>query len=144
MKTLELNARARSLFPAWCNVDAQPLGLRMLAAYAAKRPGLDFRDYCSGWNDSHGRAAYFSEARSITADFQRVRAGVVAAYGCGVTDDDLIECSRGERLTIERAGDSLKLDYCVGQYWPTEYRAAVARLLQRAAYRAAQRQALAA
>ena len=47
-------------------------------------------------------------------------------------------------VRIERDGDGLKLDYCVGQYWPTEYRAAVARLLQRAAYRAAQRQALAA
>lgn len=144
MKTVEINSRARSLFPAWCNVDAQPLGLRMLAAYAAKRPGLDFRDYCRGWNDPHGRAAYFSEARSITADFQRVRAAMIAAYSSGVTDDDLIECSRGERLTLERVGTALVLDYCVGQYWPTEYRAAVARLLNRAAYRAAQHQALAA
>ena len=144
MKPVELTARARSLFPAWCDVDAQPLGLRMLAAYAAKRPGLEYRDYCSGWNDPHGRAAYFSESRSITADFQRVRVAVIAAYSSGVTDDDLIECSRGERLTIERDGDALKLDYCVGQYWPTEYRAAVATLLQRAAYRAARRHALAA
>ena len=144
MKPVELTSRARSLFPAWCDVDAQPLGLRMLAAYAAKRPGLDIRDYCHGWNDKEGRAVYLSEARSISTDFQRVRVAVLAAYSSGVTDDDLIECSKGERLTLERVGTVLMLDYCVGQYWPTEYRAAVATLLQRAAYRAARRHALAA
>ena len=141
---IKLTTRARSLFPAWCNVDEQPDGLRLLAAYAAQRPGLDFGDYCAGWNDPEGRAAYFSESRSISADFQRVRVAVAMAYSAGVTDDDLIECSRGERLTLGSSGGGLTLDYTTGQYWPTEYRAAVARLLHRAAYRAAQRRALAA
>ena len=134
-----MNKRTLSLFPSWVDVSTQPQTLRLLAAYAAKNPGLDFRDYCRGWQDKDGRAAYFSEARSITKDLDRVRKAILSAYYAGVTDDDLIECSQGERLTIERTPGGFDLDYCVGQYWPTEYRGAVARLLNRAAYKAARR-----
>jgi len=134
-----MNKRTISLFPSWVDIEAQPQTLRMLAAYAAKNPGLDFRDYCRGWQDKDGRAAYFSEARSITNDLRRVREAILAAYYADVTDDDLIECSQGERLTIKRTPGGFDLDYCVGQYWPTEYRGAVARLLHRAAHKAARR-----
>lgn len=27
--------------------------------FIAQRPGLEFGNYCAGWNDSAGRAAYF-------------------------------------------------------------------------------------
>jgi len=134
-----MNKRTLSLFPSWVDVSTQPQTLRMLASYAAKNPGLDFRDYCSDYRDTNGRAAYFSEARSITNDLGRVREAILTAYYAGVTDDDLIECSQGERLTIERTPGGFDLDYCVGQYWPTEYRGAVARLLHRATHKAARR-----
>ena len=134
-----MNKRTLSLFPSWVDVSTQPQTLRMLASYAAKNPGLDFRDYCRGWQDKDGRAAYFREARDITKDLDRVRKAILSAYYAGVTDDDLIECSQGERLTLERTPGGFDLDYCVGQYWPTEYRGAVARLLNRAAYKAARR-----
>lgn len=134
-----MNKRTLSLFPSWVDVEAQPQVMKMLACYAAKNPGLDFRDYCRDWQDKDGRAAYFSEARSITKDLDRVRKAILSAYYAGVTDDDLVECSQGERLTIERTAGGFDLDYCVGQYWPTEYRGAVARLLNRAAYKAARR-----
>lgn len=134
-----MNKRTISLFPSWVDIEAQPQALRMLAAYAAKNPGLDFRDYCRDWQDKDGRAAYFSEARSITNDLRRVREAILAAYYAGVTNDDLVECSKGERLTIEPTNYGFKLDYCVGQYWPTEYRGAVARLLNRATHKAARR-----
>jgi hypothetical protein len=134
-----MNKRTISLFPSWVDIEAQPQALRMLAAYAAKNPGLDFRDYCRDWQDKNGRAAYFREARDITNDLRRVREAILAAYYAGVTDDDLIECSKGERLTIERTPGGFDLDYCVGQYWPTEYRGAVARLLIRATHKAARR-----
>jgi hypothetical protein len=134
-----MNKRTLSLFPSWVDIEAQPQALRMLAAYAAKNPGLDFRDYCRGWQDRDGRAAYFSEARSITNDLRRVREAILGAYYAGVTDNDLIECSKGERLTIERTPGGFDLDYCVGQYWPTEYRGAVAQLLHRATQKAARR-----
>jgi hypothetical protein len=129
---MKLSNTALSLFPAWINVDSLPDGLKMLAAYAAKRPGLEFRDYCRGYGDVDGRAAYFREARSITQDLARVRDALRHACAANITDDLLIECSKGERLTLERDGAALRLDYCVGQYWPTEYRGAVARLLESA------------
>ena len=134
-----MNKRTISLFPSWVDIEAQPQALRMLASYAAKNPGLDFRDYCSDYRDTNGRAAYFSEARSITNELRRVREAILPAYYAGVTDDDLVECSKGERLTIERTAGGFDLDYCVGQYWPTEYRGAVARLLNRATHKAARR-----
>jgi len=134
-----MNKRTISLFPSWVDIEAQPQIIKMLACYAAKNPGLDFRDYCRDWQDKDGRAAYFSEARSITNDLRRVREAILAAYYAGVTNDDLVECSKGERLTIEPTNYGFKLDYCVGQYWPTEYRGAVARLLIRATHKAARR-----
>ena len=132
-----MNKLAQSLFPAWVNLDNAPEGLRLLAAYAAKRPQLEFRDYCSGWNDKEGRAAYFQEARSITADLRRVREALRFACAVNVQNEHLMQCSTGERLTLD---ENLRLDYCVGQYWPTEYRPAVARLIERAANAAARAQ----
>jgi hypothetical protein len=134
-----MNKRTISLFPSWVDIEAQPQIIKMLACYAAKNPCLNFRDYCRDWQDKDGRAAYFSEARSITNDLRRVREAILAAYYAGVTNDDLVECSQGERLTIEPTNYGFKLDYCVGQYWPTEYRGAVARLLHRATHKAARR-----
>jgi hypothetical protein len=129
---MKLSNKALSLFPAWANFDNVPDALKMLASYAAKSPGLEFGDYCRGWQDKEGRAAYFRESRQITKELHRVRDAIRQAYALDVSDDLLIECSKGERLTLERDGDNLKIDYCVGQYWPTEYRSAVARLLERA------------
>jgi hypothetical protein len=134
-----MNKRTISLFPSWVDIEAQPQVIKMLACYAAKNPGLDFRDYCRDWQDIEGRKTYLREARDITNDLRRVRAAIFAAYYAGVTDNDLIECSKGERLTIERTPGGFDLDYCVGQYWPTEYRGAVARLLHRATQKAARR-----
>ena len=128
--TIQLTPRAASLLPKWAVIDNVPEGIKTLAMYAAKRPGLDYRDYCSDYRDTEGRAAYFREARAISDQLADVRESLAAAYAQGVTDADLIECSRGERLTM--AAD-LSIDYTVGQYWPTEYRAAVARLAASAA-----------
>ena len=128
--TIQLSTRAASLLPKWAVIDNVPDGIRALAVYAAKRPGLEYRDYCSDYRDTEGRAAYFREAREISDQLADVREALAAAYAQGVTDADLIECSRGERLTM--AAD-LSIDYTVGQYWPTEYRAAVARLAASAA-----------
>lgn len=127
---MKLSNRALSLFPAWVDVDALPVGLRILAAYAAKNPGLDYRDYGNV-------TAYRGDSRMITQQMHDVRTALRFACAVNVQDDHLIEVSRGERLTIERTENGrLILDYTTGQYWPTEYRGAVARLLERAADRA--------
>lgn len=127
---MKLSNRALSLFPAWVNVDALPVGLKMLASYAAKNPGLDFRDY-------GGVTAYRGDSRMITEQLHDVRTALRFACAVNVQDDHLIDASRGERLTLEQTGDGLTLDYTTGQYWPTEYRGAVARLLERATRTAA-------
>ena len=128
--TIQLSTRAASLLPKWAVIDNVPDGIRALAVYAAKRPGLEYRDYCRGYGDTDGRAAYFREARAISDQLADVREALAAAYAQGVTDADLIECSKGDRLTL---GADLSIDYTTGQYWPTEYRAAVARLAASAA-----------
>lgn len=106
-----------------------------LTAWINKRPGLDPRDYIRSWDDKDGRAAYFSEARSITKDLHHARA--LLAYVSrrdSITAADIIQASRDSfsgRLTIEplNDGEGFSLDYCVGQYWPTEYRRAVCAVL---------------
>lgn len=128
---MKLSNRALSLFPAWVNIDTVPVGLRMLAAYAAKNPGLDFHDYGDV-------TAYRGDSRMITQQMHDVRTALRCACAVNVQDDHLIDVSRGERLTIERTSEGrLMLDYTTGQYWPTEYRGAVARLIESATRAAA-------
>lgn len=98
-----------------------------LHRFAHQRPGLDPRNYISGWNDTEGRRAYFSEARSITRDLRHFRELSTAVDNRNISADDLIRCA-SNRLTIHE-GDKVRIDYCTGQYWPTEYRAAACRVL---------------
>lgn len=127
-----MNRTTQRLFPRHLTTTdclATPKALQAIAAYAAQRPGLEFGNYCSGWSDREGRRAYFAEARRIARDFDRVRDAVHAACYAGVTDADVAEASRSDRLHVEADGS---IDYTTGQYWPTEYRAACARVLERA------------
>ena len=89
---IQLTPRAASLLPKWAVVDNVPDGIRALAVYAAKRPGLDFRDYCRGWQDKDGRAAYFREARAISDQLADVREALAAAapYLSRATDPKLL------------------------------------------------------
>lgn len=135
---MKLTARALSLFPAWINTDTLPEGLQMLAAYAARNPGLDFRDYGDV-------TAYRGDSRMITEQLHDVRRALRFACAVNIQDEHLIQASRGERLTIERTeSGGLRLDYTTGQYWPTEYRGAVARLIESATRAAARAQKVAA
>ena len=97
-----------------------------------QRPGLDPRNYIRDYRDTDGRAAYRADARSITRDLHDARA-LMRYIELHPTIDAqrIIDAARG-RLTIKPAGESFKIDYCTGQYWPTEYRAAVARVLSSA------------
>lgn len=149
---MKLTARALSLLPRHYstatrsmqpNIDGTPLTMRLIAAYAAQNPGLEFGNYCSGCNDREGRAAYFSESRAITRDLRRVREALHAAYFADATDADVIEAARSAfsgRLTLTpRDGGGFAVNYCTGQYWPTEYRKACAAVLEYAARIAARR-----
>lgn len=108
-----------------------------LSIWINQRPGLDPRNYISGWNDSAGRSAYRSESRRITRQGHDARGllRVVELYDSIGAEDILAACRAfSGRLTIkvETRDDGhvyAGVDYCTGQYWPTEYRAAAAAVL---------------
>lgn len=100
--------------------------LDALRAFIAQRPGLEFGNYGDV-------SAYRAEMRSITKDRHHAQALIAAvAWRDSITADDLITASRrafSGRLEINESPGGVSIDYCTGQYWPTEYRRAVAAVL---------------
>lgn len=101
--------------------------LHALAAFAASRPGLEPRNYISSWNDTEGRRAYAAEVRSITRDLHHARALLTAVRLSAVTEAQLLNAFRA--FSGRLSWDGQRLDYCAGQYYPTEYRRAVCAVL---------------
>lgn len=107
-----------------------------IATFAAQRPNLEPENYISDWRDAEGRANYRRESRRITKDLHHARAllGYIARRD-SITADDLIEAARhaySGRLEIKQTPEGYRVDYCTGQYFPTEYRRAVACVLSSA------------
>ena len=101
--------------------------LQSLARFIAQRPGLEFGNYGDV-------SAYRSELRGITRD--RHIAEQLLSYVAirdSITADRILDAARssfGGRLTItERDDGACVIDYCTGQYFPTEYRRAAAAVL---------------
>ena len=107
--------------------------LEALYKFIAKRPGLDPREYCSGPRDIEGFAAYRSDSRAITRDRRDAEAMLrYIELRDSITAEDIIRASKhafSGRLTITPKGEGFELDYCIGQYWPMEYRKATAAVL---------------
>lgn len=122
-----LTARARSLFPSYVDLATIPATLRALAVFAAQNPGLEFGNY------GH-LPSYRADSRRITKDLQRCRDAMRSCCGRGITDAQVIEAAKhtfSGRLSLElRADGSVRVDYTTGQYFCTEYRAAVAAVLE--------------
>lgn len=96
--------------------------LTALRKFIGQRPGLDFANYGDA-------ASYRAECRSITRDLNHARALLrKVEMASGISGLNLIEATRGSRLKIVETLTGHKVEYCTGQYFPTEYRAAVARL----------------
>lgn len=98
-----------------------------LRAFIAQRPGIDPRNY----GDYSG---YRSESRSVTQDRQHAETILAQVeWRDSLTADDIIEASKhafSGRLTVkEPEPGKFRLDYCTGQYFPTEYRKAAAAVL---------------
>ena len=95
-----------------------------LNAWVNQRPGLDYGNYGDP-------AAYRAEMRSIGKDLQHARAMInYVAWRDSITAEMILKAAdNGGRLSIVVNGDTVTLDYCTGQYWCTEYRPAVCRLL---------------
>ena len=94
-----------------------------LRKWIAQRPGLEFGNYGDPF-------AYRAEVRSIGKDLQHARAMVnYVAWHDSITAEMILDAAKSGRLSIKVEGDKVRIDYCTGQYWPTEYRPAVCRLL---------------
>jgi len=94
-----------------------------LRAFVAQRSGMEFANY--------GDVASFrAEQRAITRDGKEARELLRAVeLRDSITADDIIAASKraysGRLLIVERADGAVAIDYCTGQYFPTEYRKAV-------------------
>jgi hypothetical protein len=101
--------------------------IEMLRVWINQRPGLEFGNYGNV-------PAYRAELRQITKD--RREAIELLRYvelRDSITADDLIAAfprAFSGRLRLEQRKDGKwQLDYCTGQYWPTEYRKAACAVL---------------
>lgn len=104
--------------------------LNTLSAFIRQRPGLEFGNYGD-------LSSYRSELRQITKDrHQAFELLAAVSRASTITADDMIRASQGAfsgRLTI-REDDKGRcvIDYCAGQYFPTEYRKAACAVLSSA------------
>ena len=95
-----------------------------LDQFIHQRPGLEFGNYGS-------LSGYRAEIRSITKDLQQARQLLTYVAGRdSITAARIVDATRSGCLSIV-ATDSgaVRIDYCAGQYWPTEYRRAVCAVL---------------
>jgi hypothetical protein len=95
-----------------------------LNTFANKRPQLEFNNYGD-------IKSYRAESRAITKDLHHARNLLRALeLSQSITGEDIIRASEhafSGRLSINVTNDGLvSIDYCTGQYFPTEYRKAVA------------------
>ena len=99
--------------------------LRMLRKFAEQRPGLDPRNYGDA-------ASYRADAKRITRQLNDARELLALAETTPYTiEPHLIDALSRGRLTLAPTADGTdwRLDFTTCQYWPTEYRAAVCRVL---------------
>jgi hypothetical protein len=97
-------------------LNERELTLFALDRWTRQRSGMDFADYGDV-------TSYRAEQRSITRDLHDFRALLAAvSWRDGIGAPELKEAfgAFSGRLTW----DGSKLNYCVGQYFPTEYRKA--------------------
>lgn len=109
--------------------------LSALRAFARQRPGIDPRNYISHWSDDRGRKAYNAERRAVLRDLRDAERLLDHFLTRALPVETLREAFRAYsgRLTLSATpeGDA-RLDYCTGQYFPTEYRRAVCAVLSQA------------
>ena len=102
--------------------------IQLLDAWIRQRPGLDYGNYGDP-------VAYRAEIRSIGKDLQHARTLLRAVELSSITAEDLERAFRNAysgRLSLVEHKGLPALDYCTGQYWPTEYRRAACAVLSSA------------
>jgi hypothetical protein len=104
-------------------MDKKQQIIAALYAFARQRSGIEFCNYGDV-------AAFRAEQRSITKNLHHARQLIRdVELRDSITADDIIKASQhaySGRLTIvTRDNGAVTIDYCTGQYFPTEYRRAV-------------------
>lgn len=94
-----------------------------LRTFTCQRPGFELCNYASM---TDYRADYRKALRDRDIALRLLRDIELSS---SITANDILQEARSGRLTIEpRGADLYRIGYCTGQYFPVEYRAAVARL----------------
>ena len=107
--------------------DYQQSVLHLLDRWTRQRAGLEFCNY--------GRiSSYRSEQRGITRDLHDFRALLEGVSWRSFTQEQwraAFSAFSGRLSLIEENGQPVRLEYCTGQYFPTEYRKAACAVLAR-------------
>lgn len=103
----------------------------IIRAFIAQRSGIDRRNYQSDWRDVEGAAAFRADYREILRDGRDARRLLEYVESRdGIPAENIFGATNGNgRLEWVSRGEKIGLDYCTGQYFPTEYRAAACSML---------------
>lgn len=102
-----------------------------IRAFAEQRSGIDFRHYQSGnWKES--RRCFMGDYRPMLRAGRDARVLLAAVSGRDAITAEAIQAGTrayaGRLQLVERDG-AVAVDYCTGQYFPTEYRQAACAVL---------------
>lgn len=111
------------------NIMQKNILIDNLNKFIKQRPGLDFGNYGD-------IKSYRAELRGITKDYQDARellafvslCNGITAIGSGMSDI-IAASTRAFAGRLEINEETGAISYTTGQYWPTEYRAAVCSVL---------------
>ena len=111
-------------------MDKKQQIIAALYTFIGQRPGLEYGNYGEP-------VSYRAEVRAIGKDLTQARQLLrYVELRASITADDIIEASKraySGRLTITARDDgAIAVDYCTGQYFPTEYRKAACAVLSQA------------
>jgi len=105
--------------------------IKAMRAFIAQRSGIEWANYSSG-DYKASREAFMGDYRPILRAGRDARVLLAAVSGRdGITAETILKATRAYcgRLQLVQRGDSVGVDYCTGQYFPTEYRNAACAVL---------------
>lgn len=98
--------------------------LEALEDFVNSRPGFDPRNYDSARSYREDYSVALRDLHDARALLRAMR------WRDSITEERVMQEAKGKRLSLSRTQDGrVQIDYCTGQYYPTEYRRAVCRLL---------------
>ena len=99
----------------------------LLEKWIKQRPGLDYNNY------GNSRDAYFGDLNPIMQERRDALRMLESVENSGMIAEQLLEgfSAYSGRLQIvpSKKDGEFKIEYCTGQYWPTEYRAVACAVL---------------